>query len=220
VSNYLAVATVTATLQHLLQPAIQAAVPGAQVRTLRPDLMVADRSALGVNVFLYQVHPNATHRNDDLPTRTSDATLRVRPRAAIDLSYLISCLGSDEAFEPQRLLGATVATLHAWPVLTPPQIEAVVAADPTILGGSDVAQQVESIEITLDGFTREELSRLWTMFGTAPYNLSVGYRVSVVLLEPDLMPLAVQPIQQVHPTVMVSDDPAATLASLTPAVTS
>ncbi len=215
-SNALAVATVTATLRQLLQPAIQRAVPGAQARSLRPDLMAADRSAVGINLFLYQVVPNAAHRNDDLPTRNSNGRLQTLPQAAIDLLYLISCYGADDTLEPQRLLGAAVATLHAWPLLPIAQIAAAIAAEPAVLNGSNLSQQSELIRTTMEPLTTEELSRLWSTFGAIPYVLSVAYRVGVLLVEPDLVPESVPPVQQVHPSVLVTDDVPGTLASLAP----
>jgi uncharacterized protein DUF4255 len=214
VSNALAIATVTATLRQLLQPAIQRTVTGAQVRTLRPDLIAADRSGSGVNLFLYEAYPDADFRNDDLPTRRADGAPIRKPRAALGLTYLISCFGSDDALEPQRLLGATAATLHAWPVLSRSDIASAIAAEPDILGGSDLAEQPELVRMSMLRLGTEELSRLWSMFSPLPYHLSVAYQASVVLIDEDLVPLVVLPVQQVHPTVIATDDPAATLASL------
>jgi hypothetical protein len=213
-SNSLAIATVTVTLRQLLQPSLQRAVPGAMARSMRPDLAAAVR----VNLFLYQVAPNAAHRNDDLPTRGADGRLHARPRAAVDLLYLISCYGADDTLEPQRLLGATVATLHAWPLLPSAEIAAAIAAEPVTLSGSDLGGQAEVIRITMEPLSTEELSRLWSTFGSVPYVLSVAYRVSAVLVEPDLLPEVISPVQTVHPSVIVADDVPATLASLTPVV--
>ncbi len=88
-SNHLALATVTATLRYMLQDRIQQAVPGAQVRTVRPDVIAKEQQARGVNLYLYQVTPNATFRNVDLATRRSDGTLAQRPVMAVDAHYLI-----------------------------------------------------------------------------------------------------------------------------------
>jgi hypothetical protein len=204
VSNYLAIATATAALRQLLQPPVQRAVPGAQVRAVRPDLMSVDRSAAGINLFLYQVRPNSAYRNEDLPTRRADGTLMSRPQAPLELAYLISCLGADDALEPQRLLGAVIATLHAWPMLPASQIASAVAADASILDGSDLASQLELIHITPDYLSTEELSRLWSTFGTVPYHLSVAYKVAVVLVQDDLTPLDVKPVEQVHTGISLS----------------
>jgi len=89
-SNFLAIATVTATLGQVLQPAVGAGVPGATVTTLRPDGAGAGPRPTGVNIYLYQVTPNAAYRNADLPTRTSEGDLMQRPQAALDLHYPVS----------------------------------------------------------------------------------------------------------------------------------
>src|SRR5215218_2103096 len=113
-SNYLAIATVTATLSRTLSAAVGTDVPTAGVTTLRPD----DAPDRGVNVYLYQVGPNGAWRNADLPTRRDDGRLVQRPRVALDLQYLLSFYGDEAQFEPQRMLGSVVRTLHTRPVLT------------------------------------------------------------------------------------------------------
>ena len=69
-SNYLAVATVTAALQDVLQPAVSQAVGLAKVGFSRPDS--SNQQTPLVNIYLYQVTPNAAYRNADLPTRRAD----------------------------------------------------------------------------------------------------------------------------------------------------
>jgi len=80
-SNHLAIATVTATLSRTLAAAVGTDVSAANVTTLRPD----DAPERGVNVYLYQVTPDAAWRNADLPTRRDDGRLAQRPRVALDL---------------------------------------------------------------------------------------------------------------------------------------
>jgi len=90
-SNHLAIATVTATVRHILQRAADVDVPGTSVSTGRPDTLTDDGAR--INVYLYQVTPNAAWRNIDLPWRDSDANMTQRPRAALDLHYLLSFTG-------------------------------------------------------------------------------------------------------------------------------
>ena len=72
--------------------------------------------------------PDPAWRNQDLPTRRPDGSVAQRPQAALDLHYLISYYGDDSELEPQRLLGSTVRTLNARPLVTRPLIQAVVDA--------------------------------------------------------------------------------------------
>ena len=187
-SNFLAAAAVTSTLSQILRTAVQADVSGADVAIGRPDSPPAGTPPAEVNVFLYQVAPNAAWRNADLPTRTSDGEMVRRPQAALDLFYLLTFSGSENDLEPERLLGSTVSTLQSRSVLTPDTIRRViseaVATDPDhFLAGVDLADQVERIKFTPVALNLEELSKLWSVFFQVPYALSVSYRASVVLIE-------------------------------------
>jgi hypothetical protein len=182
VSNFLAVATVTATLQKLLSGPVGADVPGATVTMVRPDGTASGIPATGVNIFLYQVTPNGALRNEDVPTRAQDGRVVQRPRIALDLHYLFTFYGRDSQLEPQRLLGSVVRTLHAKPVLTRPQIHNAVAGFP-FLTASDLEHDVELVKFTQLPLSLEELSKLWSVFFQTTYTLSVAYQGTVVLIE-------------------------------------
>ncbi|HEX9736071.1 MAG TPA: DUF4255 domain-containing protein [Thermoanaerobaculia bacterium] len=182
-SNFLAVATVTAALRRTLQAVVSQDVTGATVTSVHPAGPQGSLPAVGVNIFLYQVVPNPDWRNNDLPTRRSDGSLLQLPEAAIDLHYLFSFHGDDAQLESHRLLGSVTRTLHAQPILDRQTIEDTVA-DPafSFLAASDLADQVEKVRFVPQG-SLEELSQLWTgIFHQTQYHLSVSYRGSVVLL--------------------------------------
>lgn len=199
-SNFLAIATVTAALQRVLQSSAQVDVPGAVVTTSRPDGQPAGSPGPAVNIYLYQVAPNAALRNGDLPTRNANADVVRRPRVALDLHYLLSFYGSEERLEPQRLLGSVVRTLHARPLLSAPIIDAVKAAatamPPTnpFLADTDLSEQVELVRLTPLSISLDELSKLWSVFFQIPHALSVAYIASVVLIEEDVEPVATLPV--------------------------
>src|SRR4029450_9163552 len=94
-SNHLAIATVTTTLAQVIQDEVQDDVPGTTVTTARPDAANAALGGTRVNVYLYQVTPNAAWRNSDLPTRADNGRLMQRPRVALDLHYLFTFYGSE-----------------------------------------------------------------------------------------------------------------------------
>ncbi len=201
-SDHLAIATVTATLRRMLQAAIVADVPDADARVtmVRPNDVDATRPAApGVNIFMYQVSPNATWRNADLPTRSSAGRLAQRPQVALNLHYLISFYGEDgELLLAQRLLGSVVRTLHVQPQLTPRMIRETVQ-EPTYayLNSADLAEQIERVKFTPGVFSLEELSKLWTVFFQTPYALSAVYEASVVLIEGTGTPARAMPVRQV-----------------------
>jgi uncharacterized protein DUF4255 len=184
-SDTLAIAAVTLTLQHHLQQGLSGT--GAGVSVTRPSANGNAQPPPSVNLFLYQVTPNAAWRNDDLPTRRPDGRLVHRPQAALDLHYLLSFYGDEKAFEPQRLLGRVTRTLHASPILTRAMVTDALTdqdTDPD-LAGSDLAEAVENVRLTPTVLSLEELSRLWSIFFQTPYALSVAYQASVVLVEDD-----------------------------------
>lgn len=203
-SNYLAVATVTAVLgQKIIKPAVQSIVPGTDVNvtTERPDTPTNGDASPRVNLYLYRVVPNAAWRNADLPTRRGDGTLVQRPQAALDLYYLLTFYGDETRLQPQRLLGKTISALHAHPLLTRATIRALIqdAQNPGdkfhFLVGSDLAEQVEIVKFSPLSLDLEELSKLWSVFFQTPYALSVAYQASVVLIEAEETPQAALPVR-------------------------
>jgi Pvc16 N-terminal domain len=195
-SNFLAIATVTAVLKRLLQEAADEAVSGAKVGTGRP---VADSNGAaavpGIDLYLYQVTPNPALRNDDLPTQRADGTLVQRPRVAFDLHYLLSFRGDDTKLEPQLLLANAARALHASPVVTRGAIhQALLQNEFSFLAGSDLEQAFELVKITPLALSLEELSKLWSVFFQIPYNLSVAYEATVVVIEGKETPQQALPV--------------------------
>jgi len=197
-SNFLAIATVTASLRRMLQGVVSADVNGATVTTVRPTESGAGLPQTGVNVFLFQVNPNPELRNADLPTRRSSGGGIQRPTAAVDLHYLFSFYGDQGTLEPQRLLASVVRTLHARPTLTREMIRDTLA-DPAFafLAGSDLDGETELVRFVPLNFGLQELSQLWTgMFQKSEYALSVAYRAAVVLLTADESTAPALPVRE------------------------
>lgn len=195
-SNHQAIATVTAALRRNLQAAIDVDVPGAKVGTGRPEGAENGTPQAGVNLFLYQVAPNAAWRNADLPTRRADGALQKRVQTALDLHYLLSFHGDELNLEAQLLLGSVVRRLHAQPVLTRKMIQDTLA-DPLFgfLAGSDLAESVESVKFSPVPLSLEDLSKLWSVFFQTPYALSLAYQGTVVLIEGEAEPSAALPVR-------------------------
>jgi Pvc16 N-terminal domain len=208
-SNYKAIAVVTAALRNRLTALCNGVLSAATVTTLRPDMAGAELPTVGVNIFLYQVTPNAALRNADLPTRRGDGTTVKHPTAAIDLHYLLSFYGHDQNFETQILLGSVVGNLHADPSLSRNELEQVFSAtalgtpgaggvavqgDQTIaeltvpnqaasFDPSGLADAVDLVRFTPTELSLEELSKLWSVFLDTPYVLSAVYQAGPVLIE-------------------------------------
>jgi hypothetical protein len=197
VSNSLAVAMVTAALRRVLGEVLVAVpvggVQNARVTTLRPDMLTAaDGDARGINIFLYQVTTNAALAGNMLPVRRADGSLLNRPERALDLHYLLTFSGDENALEPQRMLGAAVTDLVAQPVLGRQQLRNIIAADVAADPASweqfsDLPDQPELVRFSPLALSLQELYNLWSTFFQTPYRLSVAYQASVVLLDADLM---------------------------------
>jgi hypothetical protein len=205
-SNPLSVAMVTAALGQILGEALAGGAPGgvqsAGVSTLRPDMLAqADGDARGINVFLYQVAPNAAWAAAALPTRRPDGSLVARPQQALDLHYLLTFSGDESELEPQRMLGTAVAALCARPVLSRDLVRAVIAhaveQDPTSWEQfSDLADQIDVVRFTMLPLSLEDLSKMWATFFQSPYRLSLSYQATVVLLDTDVTPQPALPVQR------------------------
>jgi hypothetical protein len=194
VSNHLAIATVTAALGQLVHTAAQSAVAGVALRFGRPTAQTSTEKK--VHIYLYQVSANAALRNNDLPTRNSEGTLTTRPQAALDLHYLLTFYGDDQALEPDRMLGAVVRNLHARSVLSGAVIQNAIASHSAELGGSNLESAPERVKFTPLPLSLEELSKLWSVFLQTPHALSVAYQGTVVLIEADESPSPVLPVLQ------------------------
>lgn len=194
-SNFLAIATVTATLQlEIVGPAASAAVGGATAVITRPDNR-GENSATRVHIYLYQVSANAAWRNRDLPTRNSDGALVQRPRVALDLYYLLTFYGNESDLEPQRMLGNVALAMHTKPILTRKMIENTIGSYPFLVE-SNLDDEIELVKLTPLPLSLEELSKLWSIFFQTQYALSIAYQATVVLIEAEVKPRAVLPVLQ------------------------
>jgi len=183
-SNHLAIATITATFQRVLQAAIQEDVYGARVTTVRPNTLESGSTETGVNIYLYLVTPNPAFRTPEPMTRRPKGELVKKSQVAVDLQYLVSFYGSETELEPQRLYGATLRTLQEGIVLQPEMIRETLE-DPTLnfLTGADLADQVELVRIVPTEVSVENLSKLWSVFFQTPYMLSATFKGTVVLVD-------------------------------------
>jgi hypothetical protein len=195
-SNFRAIATVTATLRlERVLRAAQAAVSGADVTTIRPDGPGNAESRARVNIYLYQVLPNAAWRNRDLPTRNDRGELVQRPRVALDLHYLLTFYGDESRLEPQRMLGSVALEMHARPVLTRKNIQDTLSStDYDYLVESNLADEIELVKFTPLPLSVEELSKMWSVFFQTQYALSMAYQATVVLIEAEETARAPMPV--------------------------
>lgn len=182
-SNYLAIATVTAALGRIVHAAAESSGVGSVgLDFSRPTAPGDGQAARKVQIYLYQVSPNAALRNSDLPTRGADGKLVDRPQAALDLHYLLAFYGNQQTLEPERMLGAVARNLHARPLLSRQAIQDAITSHPE-LSSSNLADAIERVRFTPAAISLDELSKLWSVFFQTPHALSVVYHANVVLIE-------------------------------------
>src|SRR5688572_2387227 len=181
-SNALAIASVTAILKDLLNNGlidhnVSASLGNVIVSALSPDRI--DTTSLNqqsqLNIFLYQVTPNAGWRNIGLPARDSRGDRISNPPLALDLHYLLTAYGALE-LHAEILLGYGMQLLHETPVLTrsairtapgPPTMVSSgggLPAELQSLATSELAEQIEQVKISPELMNTEEISRMWTAF--------------------------------------------------------
>lgn len=177
-SNALAIAAVTATLSSLLQNVNQGTgLSGVSISTKPPDKARDSNNGNQINLFLYQVLPNAAWRNMDIPQRVRSGETAIPP-LALNLYYMLTSYGEgNDDVLGHRLLGHAMSILYDHPLLGAPEIA-------TALGSlnSELQNQVERVRITLQPLSVEEIFRLWSGFQTQ-YRISVAYEVAVVIIE-------------------------------------
>ncbi|MEV8432597.1 DUF4255 domain-containing protein [Streptomyces chartreusis] len=205
-SNALAIAHVTQALALLLAsnvgPEFDEAV---KVEPHKPPTEPPDYPT--INVFLYQVTPNTSLRNNDLPTRASDGTLVKRPAAALDLHYVISAYGDETTLVGQRLIGSVVRTLHEIPVLPKDVIEET--GHLPHLVGSDLAEATQRVRLTPTVMDIDETSKLWGMLHQTPYALSVVYQATLILIDGREQPVPAKPVERPEVRVLPFGAPGA-----------
>jgi hypothetical protein len=169
-SNSDALATVTATLRHLLSGV------AATVTTKPPSSARSGENGEQLNIFLYSTHYNPAFSNYPMPGSARSGE-NYYPPLPLVLKYLITAYGgNDDDISGQQLMGRAMSVLHDHPLLGKSDIEG-------ISPDSGLQDQIEHVRITPDLLNLDDMSKLWSSFQTAEYRLSTGYQVSVVLIE-------------------------------------
>jgi hypothetical protein len=118
-----------------------------------------------------------------------------RQPLALDLHYLLTAYGEQD-LQAEILLGYGIQLLHetgaltrdtirgALAVISPNGSAGVLPPARAALAASNLADQVEQIEISPEFLSTEETSKLWSTL-QARYRPSAAYKVSAVLIEAD-----------------------------------
>lgn len=204
-SNALAIAGVTAVLQSLLGSLRNDLVAAMNVditlSSLAPEDVAQDKNSPPcLNLFLYQVTPNAALRNSNLASVNAAGARVTRPSLALDLHYLLTAYGSAD-LQAEVLLGYGMQVFHENPVLTRDTVRSVLnpAVPPpamtiqAALTHAGLADQLELVKLSLSNMNLEELSKLWTAL-KANFRPSAAYQATVVLIDSGKAATAALPV--------------------------
>jgi hypothetical protein len=202
--DYQTVAAVSRAIAHVLEGALDRHHMRGEykVTIASPHQISGDRAhGKSINLFLYHVRPTPSLRNNDLPVYEGGRMVNV-PTLGLDLYYLISFYGSKpNDVESERLLGLTACALNAHPLLTQADFQASAEPDRPELG------LLDTVAVTPMTLTIEEMQRLWSMFPSVPYTLSMSYCASAALLVGDDVPAPPLPVSRVAPTTTPNAGP-------------
>jgi hypothetical protein len=192
-SDYLAVAGVSAVLRTLLTSALPndgpATILGTSpgISSTSPDLIVTGPGEQArLNIFMYYASFNAALRNLGLPSSNAQGLQVSNPPLALNLHYLVSAYGGNQ-FDPEILLAWAMQVFHETPVVPRQVIQDALnglgsSPEAQLISTSTLADQIEHIKITPETLTTEEIYRLWAAFQTH-YRPTTSYRVSVVVIQ-------------------------------------
>jgi hypothetical protein len=190
-SNFHAIATVTAALHDLLYDSLKAPpLAGIIVTAKPPDKLEAEARKMRLNLFLYHSSPNPGYQTFDLPTRDAMGRLEKTPVLALNLYYLLTADTADkddlQDIQCQQILAKAILTLHENPILTKKMIRDARMSNtkiPDADTGDNLDDQIELVKISILPQSLEEMTKLWSAFFQTHYRLSVSCLVTVVLLD-------------------------------------
>ena len=171
-----AIAAVTLTVNSMLDTHLKGEFPGLGITMLTPSSAGnTDSPTNHLNLYLYSTSVNTAFSNSTMHSQTKSGETGIPPLALV-LKYLITVYNStDDDTNGHQLLGAAMLTLHDHPILSRSDIE-------DALPEAGLHNQIERVRITHDVMSIDDMSKLWTSF-QSEYRLSIGYEVSVVLIE-------------------------------------
>lgn len=167
----------------------------------KPDVTIGplDRDAEGprLNWYLYRIAPNTAFRNMEHPN-TGSRTSRGAPPLALALHYLLSVYPAaltstgDQEQIAHVAMAAAMRRLHE---------SAIVGEGSPHL--PPATELVEPLRITMQDLDLEALTKVWTA-AAQPLRLSVGYEVSLVVIEQQARHVSGPPVGSAHTVVGAS----------------
>jgi hypothetical protein len=132
-------------------------------------------------LFLYRLAANPDLRNADhhVPPQNPGELAEIYERSLpLDALFLLSVSTAKpaESMDSLETLGRAMQALN----------------DDAVLVGGDVGG--ETVRLSLETVTTEEMSRIWSLFPSVNYRTSVAYRATPVWIDPDDPPESARPV--------------------------
>jgi hypothetical protein len=180
---------VSSTLLRLLNDALSPTGPAAV--TLGPPKNATSRLTL----VLYKVIENPYLKNDDrrVTQRPDGRLVEEPPPLVVDLYYLLTAHAltaqPDEPIKAQRALSRAMRVLY----------DSGIVAGSAIQSTSDNGlTSADTLRITLNPISMEDMTRIWSVFPDTQYELSVTYLVTPVPIQSERQLGSVPVVDQIH----------------------
>jgi Pvc16 N-terminal domain len=182
-SDYRAIAGVSASLRNLLRNRMEAPV---DVTIAPPDVTINGVAGRRLNLYLYEIGENGALKNQEIPGHGHPSAYG-HPPLSLNLRYLFTAYGDNETaadadLVAQQILGDAMRVLHDFAIITPNLREDDDPTRPRILDPSLVGE-FEQVKVTLQPTSLEDFSQIWSALPQANFRRSVAYEVSVVQIE-------------------------------------
>jgi hypothetical protein len=166
-SEYSVIYDITNTLLNLLKANTGGLIQQDHISAASPA-DTTDDTTPSLSLFLYQVTENKHLKNLSMQ-ETNTGALRYPP-LSLNLYYLLTAYASSRETEHQ-IAGRAMQILYD---------NAIVRG--SLLQGS-LSGTFEEIVVVMNSIPLEDMNRLWSMFGSKPYRLSMTYQVSTALID-------------------------------------
>lgn len=139
-----------------------------------PDDQDGNNGALA-SLYLFHVAPSPHCRNQRPLPDPVDPSRFLRPPLPLQLRYLLTPLGSDQATN-HALLGRAIQHFHDNPFFE--------TVSGTLIGDS-FGGAPEEVRVSIEPLSLEQLAQIWSAFNS-PFRLSIGFHVELVAIDSGL----------------------------------
>lgn len=166
-SEYTILHDISKTLLELLKANMDDLITQGHISLDSPADVVAD-TAPRLSLFLYQIEENQFLKNQDMkPVNNGKLSY---PPLALNLFYLFTAYAQTRETE-QQVIGKTMQVLYANSVVRGSLLQGTLSAT------------FEELKIMFYPLSIDDMNKLWSMFGSKAYKLSVTYKVSAALID-------------------------------------